>query len=713
MKRRFSIISSCSEAATFACTAVNNITSTELTCIGHTAVVGDYVKLEGTWFGSAVGSICKVITVFADIIVIELMGVTEGVATDANVVLLNAPRKVAPLNFRSTSYVYEKDRQQPFFIRKLQGPLKFTERNNDFEYLVTNVLNNRCCPALLVIEKRCGGEWVEDYKGLFTHADIVWNMSHCEADLTLQPYSIYTCIDANKSDKVNFLPVIEKQSVDITPDSFIERQTCCDTGINIANSLHTGSPCLQVNANILAEILGISTPCDAVSANFETWALDVAVLTNIVGTADGFGNIALATADVCLTFKRETFVTLNNGGDPQPPVQGGGSAWINIGSTTIGEAPATIWARPPAGCLNYSDLVVYYATPHPEAIDVTCTGVDNLTLSYACESEATPVTYDDGRNFADVLTYVVKQTCGKVAGIKSDFLEINPPGDTPGYSAGVNYVTGDDNVIANLLVFQKSDFLNPDADESATIGEVSFEDLMNWVHTMFNALWFIDEDNYLRIEHYSWFSRTPTINVTLPANFNKRINEGRKSYKFDKDTVPIREEFTWMEANSLDFLGLPIKYSGNCANKDRVDSYAVTNVTTDVAMMQNLPDQIDLEGFAVIALDPLDTTKIHKETGQLTGVVFNNAHLSWANLHYNYYRHGRPLITGNMNGEDETFITAQRKMKGNVGIEYRGMCCDTFNPLTDMVTTELGDGEVQKIEVRNSDEVYKFDLNYE
>ena len=703
MKRRFSIIPSCGAIGdSYACTYVNNITSTELTCIGHTAVVGDYVLLTGEGFGSASGAIVKVEAVFVDIIVVELMGITEGVITSANVVLLNA-RRVYPLNFRSTSFVYEKDRQQPFFTHKLQGPLKFTERNGDFDYLVSNVLNNRCCPALLVIEKRCSGEWVEEYKGLFTHADIVWNMSHCEADLTLQPYSIYSCLDANKSDKVNFLPVIEKQSVDIIPDSFIEYRECCVTGVTLTNALLSGSPCYGIKTEIFNAVL--AALCGDIAINLPGWSMDTAVFTNITGS------LSSATADVCVVSKRQVYVTLDSGGSSNPPAVGGGGVWTDDGAVTIGGQPAHRWVRKLPTCLHYVDMINDFPG-NPSVVSVTCTAGDNLTITYSC-GEETPVTYDDGRNFGDVLTYVVKQTCGKVAGIKSDFFEINPPGDTPGYSPGVNYVTGDDNVPANLLVFQKSDFLNPDADESATIGEVTFEDLMNWLRTMFNAYWFIDGDNYLRIEHYSWFSRTATIDVTQPANFNRRINAGRKSYKFDKDTVPIREEFTWMEANSLDFLGLPIKYSGNCANKDRVDNYAVTNVTTDVAMMQNLPDQIDLEGFAIIALDPLDTTKIHKETGLLTGVVFNNAHLSWANLHYNYHRHGRPLISGNMNGADETFLSAQRKMKGNIGIEYRGMCCDTFNPLTDMVTTELGDGEVQKIEVRNSDEVYKFDLNYE
>jgi len=703
MKRRFSIISSCGDTGdTYACTAVNNITSTELTVVGHTAVAGDYVLLTGSGFGNASGTIVKVETVFVDIIVVSLMGITEGVVTDANVVLLTT-RRVYPLNFRSTSYVYEKDRQQPFFIKRLNGAVKFTERNGDWTYLVNNVLNNRCCPALFLIEKRCSGAWVEDFRGVFTHADVTWDISHCVAELSIQPYNIYSCIDANKSDKVNFLPTVIKQSVEITPDSFIEYQECCQTGITLTDALLSGSPCYGIKTEIFNAVL--EALCDNISLNLPGWSMDTAVFTNITGT------LSSATADVCVVSKRQVYVTLDSGGDPVAPAAGTGGVWTEDGAVTIGGQPAHRWVRKIPTCLHYVDMINAF-TAETLVIPVTCTGSDNLTLTYTC-GEGTPVTYDDGRNFADVVTYVAKQTCGRIAGIVSDFFEINPPGDTPGYTAGVNYVTGDDNVLANLLVFQKSDFLNPDADESATIGEVSFEDLMNWIRNMFNAYWFIDANNYLRIEHYSWFSRTATIDATTQANFNSKLNRARKSYKFDKENVPVREEFSWMEANSLDFLGLPIKYSGHCANKDKVDNCDVVNVTTDVAMMQNLPDQIDLEGFAIIALDPLDTTKIHKETGLLTNVVFNNAHLSWANLHYNYYRHGRPLITGNMNGNDITFLTAQRKMKGNIPIEYRGMCCNSFNPLTDMVTTELGDGEVQKIEVRNSDEVYKFELNYE
>src|SRR3972149_216701 len=110
-----------------------------------------------------------------------------------------------------------------------------------------------------------------------------------------------------------------------------------------------------------------------------------------------------------------------------------------------------------------------------------------------------------------------------------------------------------------------------------------------------------------------------------------------------------------MEADSMDFIGKDITYTGACVSSDK-DSGGRKDVvadliTTDINYIQTNASALsktDL-GFVMVVYynDGVDNI-IHQEAGKITGNVINNAHLGWANLHYNYHRYGRILLTGNM-----------------------------------------------------------------
>lgn len=318
---------------------------------------------------------------------------------------------------------------------------------------------------------------------------------------------------------------------------------------------------------------------------------------------------------------------------------------------------------------------------------------------YWCPSatSGTEVLYDQNRTLLDVLT-LFSDACS-LTEVQSDFFEMNPPGDAPGYVAGYNYVTGELNKVAHIHIAQKSDIIDPDASNPATKGMITFSEMANMLREVFNVFWFIDGTN-LRFEHYSYFVRTANPSFDLTSAGLQKWIIGKNKYSYDKAKMPKYERYKWSEASNTDFVGTEISYDSFCVNldpKSNVLNHLPGNVTTDLAYINSDPTEIDKEGFVLIANDLFGATYVvQSEAGLITGLIKPNMHLSWANLHYNYHRHGRVLLEGNMNNEVTVFLSAKRTKK-QVDIKFPYCCADELLPLTELVTTYLGEGEIEKM----------------
>ena len=216
---------------------------------------------------------------------------------------------------------------------------------------------------------------------------------------------------------------------------------------------------------------------------------------------------------------------------------------------------------------------------------------------------------------------------------------------------------------------------------------------------VFNVFWFIDGTN-LRFEHYSYFVRTANPSFDLTSAGLQKWIIGKNKYSYDKAKMPKYERYKWSEAINTDFVGTEISYDSFCVNldpKSNVLNHLPGNVTTDLAYINSDPTEIDKEGFVLIANDLFGATYVvQSEAGLITGWIKPNMHLSWANLHYNYHRHGRVLLEGNMNNEVTVFLSAKRTKK-QVDIKFPYCCADELLPLTELVTTYLGEGEIEKM----------------
>lgn len=714
---RFFMVNLCDYAESYTSTYVGG----GIIIGAHTFVAGDYAWFEG--FDTPINGLHVITGTDPDRVYIDIGpdAVDTSILGTVNKLV---KRYVDPLNFLNTKFVWEKQNDEIFFRKKLSGKLKFDNHignDKDFDYFLNHILSNPCCKVKFVVEKRCSElgfddlrteqNWNIDWEGYITHNMGKWNLSHCNVETDIEVDDEYTCLLDSKGEEVNVLDGTPLHTVSITQETGLEEFECCthlsgvlmglfsiDHGCGIEYD-HTRGP----SASTLLQHIVMGDCGKTIGTGIGGWGIKKLVVTidpdNPGGHCIEGSEAVCLTGTFCITYIREWIYTFDIDGVPQQPSANGGNDWYNDSSSTIAGLPVTKWARNPSTTYDENDF------------SMDCSDYSNsLTFDYSDSiPDPTTTTYETGRYLSDAATLVARTNCKQINGIRSDFFEINPVGDTPGYAAGTNYVTGAQNKIKNLLLIHMSDYLNPTADQPAFIGNMTFEQLTQLWRVAFNAYWFVDDEGYIRVEHISWFSRAATVDTTTVANDNRHRNKSLKAFTFDRTETPIREEFTWQHQGNIDFVGFPIKYSSPCVNPKKVIKSDLTFISTDTTFLTFLTSIEERDGFVLIALDPDDNSQIDKEVGLLSTLDLNNAHLSWANLHYNYHRHDRWLLDGNMNRVDETFLSA-KKTKRQVPIRFAGGCCAAINPLTDLITSELGDGQIDKMQKDNRDELYTFEL---
>lgn len=308
---------------------------------------------------------------------------------------------------------------------------------------------------------------------------------------------------------------------------------------------------------------------------------------------------------------------------------------------------------------------------------------------------------DNGMTLKNVLEKLLQNICPGLT-VKSDFFQINPDNVLVN-----NYVTGQPSKVANLIIFQKSDIKRPNVSGNATRAIITIDKLLKNLTNLFNIGWFIDDDNRLVIEHISYLSSVSGLNLTSLRYANNVRH--KKKYTYDKDKMPKRETFRYVEADGIDFVGLPIIYNSRCVNNDEKE-YEASLFNNDVQMVLDNPasnsEKVKDSGFVLVACNGADA--IITEPAVISGEPRLNNSLGYAQLHRDYWRHGRVLLTGNMNGTDQTFLSAiKTKKQEKLTIPF---CCgDSFNP-NHTILTALGIGEVDKAEFNLWGETLELDL---
>lgn len=591
-------------------------------------------------------------------------------------------RELSPLNGAKLSIGRSRDLEagQAFYRKVLEQGMVLG--GEDFRWLDAKRASPalRCAEILIRCEALCG-QRQEYWRGRFSPGSASWDLDSCKLEVKPDPVDRYTCLLDKSREKVN---VLQAARVDAT--------------IRVIPSLQFGI-CVTIGFTEVP-----LTGCDEFFGDGNT-PLDPPINEWLAGHAQA--ETANGTPYQLNIFWRERITTECVGGNPVPPA---GSGWVletnscaSKGTATYVRQASIAWSfgdavrgtivdgvptPPDDGC-----LYVYIGTYDESVIDPFDPTL-GLVPWFVCLSAATPVESDDARTLRSAIEHLLDHAGCDLDGVRSDFFEWDAPGDALGYSPGINYVTGEINDIDHLLLLQKSDAIDPAASNPATIGELTFEEAMTMLAVAFRCLWDIDDRGFLRIEHRSYWRQQVGLDLNDHATAKEML-----SWESLGAQAPRTERAVWMEAQSRDFVGKDIVYSGPCVGKDSKE-WTPGRFTTDISFVINNEEDISKDGFVLLAtrlVSGVYDTII--DNGAITGNLLSNAPLSWANIERDYWQHDRYRPSGMMNGVDtdfEDFLPTIKQAEASVR-----MCCslldyDPSKRVAGALSRRLGvDAEVQ------------------
>lgn len=570
------------------------------------------------------------------------------------------------------------DAAQVFFRRKLSSPIIFWK--DDFTYFkgFERRASGRCQTLYVRLQLQCGAAWQTFWTGEFSTGSGKWNYAECFFEVKPETVDRYTCLLKKKDVKRNLLQVAPV-TVNVVSVPSLEFLVCQYSGGSFGCPIPTGFVAAHIWTPISPIQLGVlwrevvTTECVGGSPSEPEgagWMLD----TDDCATT---GSAKYYRTPVISWPFGDPVIFLDGDGYPEPP-DNSCSSWLNIGSYDYS--------------INPPGIVPFYV----------------------CLSQGTPTVIDTARPMKECVEFILEGTeCG-LEGVRSDLFNWNPQGDAPGYVAGLDYVTGLASERSALLFVQKSDAKDPGASNPATIGEMTFKELVQLFLAM-QCFYFIDRDGYLRVEHWTYFVLQDGFNLT---DFT-RVNEPLM-YSHLSEAVPQVERLTAMEALSRDFVGKDIIYSGPCVGSegDGTKEYVLGKITTDITFVLSDPDEISSEGFVVLA-SAYDGSEYNViiSPGAITGNYVSNAPMSTANIMRDYWTWNRFLPSANMNGVDVDFDDIRPNVEQQS--VRAGMCCKVLRfDATETIGTDLsailGDAraQVEDVEYDLSTDRVEFTLRY-
>lgn len=245
--------------------------------------------------------------------------------------------------------------------------------------------------------------------------------------------------------------------------------------------------------------------------------------------------------------------------------------------------------------------------------------------------------------------------------------------------------------------------------QAATIAKITFRDLLTMLKNTMRLFWYI-EDGKFRIEHISFFqkgrsySSLPAVafDLTVLAEPKTKLpwGTGLNQYSFDKNKMPERIEFKWMDNVTLGFNGFPIEILSPIVQKGLIDRREVNLFTSDIDFMVINPDLVNLEGFAVLA------TVEHDNENKLPFVeiiyqfnrkiLLQNGWLANLFLHPNFHVFDLPDSEVKINDSEESLLVNISRKKIQENLKFPST--QDPNPIS-VVKTFIGEGLIQKMQV--------------
>jgi hypothetical protein len=387
---------------------------------------------------------------------------------------------------------------------------------------------------------------------------------------------------------------------------------------------------------------------------------------------------SMAYSTITKVYRRDVGYTTS---DIVPPP---GASWVLAGETTPGVYK---WVRPVGNSAYTGYITVFSGIDKFETLDMPpglSTSLDgcirlNAVLEYFCTLAG--MVYD------------------------SDFFEEDP---CPMGGTTLKYTCLQQ--ISNLR----------DTFELATKGMMKFKDLLLWIRNTFNCYWYIDSIGNFKLEHRKYFD----LGLSYIAQSAGIIDLGTlypaqtlklRRYEWSKPELCRYEKIEIPYSYLTDWIDAEIQYPQGAMISEDIIKYNVgwgTDVSSMIADLENLPKV----GWVLINADwvniggGVSILKVINTIGAMSGIAFQNARFSQANLTRDLWTWGRLLPDATINGVDTTMDSVEKLRKQ---VELIIPVCFDEPDFNSIFRTPLGDGFMDSAEIEADTGMIKMQLKYE
>lgn len=273
-----------------------------------------------------------------------------------------------------------------------------------------------------------------------------------------------------------------------------------------------------------------------------------------------------------------------------------------------------------------------------------------------------------------------------------------------------------------LLISQKSNIINGEYQTPAQNAPITLQQILNMLRDTFKLYWYI-EDNKLKIEHVEFFrnggsySKDNVISYDLTKLINVRNGKtwafNTSNYTFDKEELPERYEFEWMDDVSTMFEGNPVEVVSPYVQEGKIEDITISNFTSDIDLLLLNPSEMSSDGFALFAaIEPDGGGQLELPFVDLTvqGVDYHlqNGYLSYFYLQPNFWLYDMPAKDIKINGGNYYAKSIDRRKKQTLSFP----ASVEINPIA-LIKTYLGSGQIEKISINLCSYVANTTLKYD
>ena len=282
----------------------------------------------------------------------------------------------------------------------------------------------------------------------------------------------------------------------------------------------------------------------------------------------------------------------------------------------------------------------------------------------------------------------------------------------------VNPVSG---MSFRLFMSQKSNITAGEYTIPAQKAPCTLGTILNMLKNVYQCYWHI-ESGKLRIEHISWYknggsySGNQSVGIDLTALINTRngktLSFCQNEYTFEKEDMPERYQFSWMDDCTDAFDGQPIQVLSRYVKEGKIEEITISDFTADIDLMLLYPAGISVDGFALFAAvdDGYMGYKLPYVQYTENGSTFycQNGYLGLRWVLPTYWRNDLPASRVLMNGTQYTALGIQRRKRQEVEMPA------LQDPvLLNLVKTGLGNGEIRNLSINLHSRNAKAVLNYD